>query len=217
MIVMMVTMISTPNPPCPCAIPMQVIQGLSDNGQFGASVSNAGDFNGDGVDDIIVGAPWESPGQLTRAGVSYVIYGKAGGYASPLRVGDVSSSSNPLSSNSSANSSAYFAILGGAASDFSGSVVSGGSDINGDGLADVVIGAYMADASGVQDAGEAYIVYGSGMAGLSSISLDGLSSSGRGVTIRGGSILGFLGFSVASIGDFNNDSTCHILHSVTRA
>jgi hypothetical protein len=93
----------------------------------GDSVSNAGDVNGDGFDDIIV---WGSRCRSQRskfAGESYVVFGSAGGFSANLNL-------------SALNGSNGFKINGIDAYDYSGfSSVS--RDVNGDGFDDLIIGA----------------------------------------------------------------------------
>ena len=56
------------------------IFGAAANDIFGYSVSSVGDFNKDGYDDIIIGATGASPKGRSRAGTSYLIFGKASGF-----------------------------------------------------------------------------------------------------------------------------------------
>ncbi len=53
------------------------INGIDSGDHSGASVSGAGDVNGDGLDDLIVGDRWADPGGISGAGQSYVVFGKA--------------------------------------------------------------------------------------------------------------------------------------------
>ncbi len=58
-----------------------VINGISENDFSGDSVSSAGDVNGDGIDDIIIGAP------LVRSvGATYIIFGSSNGFNSSLEL-----------------------------------------------------------------------------------------------------------------------------------
>ena len=56
-----------------------IIQGDAADDQAGRSVSSAGDVNGDGFDDLIVGAPDGDDGG-SNAGEAYVVFGKASGF-----------------------------------------------------------------------------------------------------------------------------------------
>ena len=103
------------------------------NSMFSFSVSGAGDVNGDGYTDFIVGAPSFTNGQ-TREGCAFVYYGSAGGPTGPW-IGE----SNDDNSN-------Y------------GWSVSGAGDVNGDGYDDVVVGAYGADAGGAH--GKVFVYFG---------------------------------------------------------
>jgi Ca2+-binding RTX toxin-like protein len=80
------------------------------------------------------------------AGESYVVYGKAGGFAASINLDALDPTEG-------------FALNGVNGYDFSGISVSAG-DINGDGLSDLFIGASYADPSGRTNAGETYVVYG---------------------------------------------------------
>ncbi len=63
--------------------PDLIILGAVGGDQFGFSVAAAGDFNGDGKDDFIVGAPYSNSGGI-NVGAAYVIYGANGGPSSDL-------------------------------------------------------------------------------------------------------------------------------------
>ncbi|PPS45141.1 S-layer family protein [Chroococcidiopsis sp. TS-821] len=124
-----------------------VINNVEVNNYSRGSVSNAGDVNGDGYDDLIIGAPnVPSNGQI-RAGQSYVIFGKASGFDASLDLATLDSSDG-------------FVINGINAYDFSGSSVSSAGDIDGDGFADLIIDAPGANFLGQYDAGESYVIFG---------------------------------------------------------
>ena len=61
-----------------------IVEGATSGDFSGWSVSSAGDFNGDGLSDIIVGAMWCQPQGRYSAGSSYVIYGQKAVICIPL-------------------------------------------------------------------------------------------------------------------------------------
>ncbi|MGK7956697.1 MAG: hypothetical protein AB4063_15825, partial [Crocosphaera sp.] len=61
-----------------------VINGIDSFDNSGYSVSSAGDINGDGFDDIIIGAYRAAPNGNYNAGESYVVFGSAGGFSASL-------------------------------------------------------------------------------------------------------------------------------------
>ena len=94
------------------------------NAEFGHSVGTAGDVNGDGYADVIVGAPYYDNGQVDE-GRAFVYHGSAAGL-----------SAAPSWTVESNQTGAYF-----------GHSVGTAGDVNGDGYADVIIGAYLYDLS----------------------------------------------------------------------
>ncbi|HEU0209138.1 MAG TPA: hypothetical protein VFQ78_09170 [Candidatus Udaeobacter sp.] len=113
------------------------ISGSFANESFGASIASAGDVNGDGVNDIIIGAP-RFPLNGADTGRAYIFFGPVAG--------------------SLIASQADVIIFGEAVNDDFGVAVAGGEDINGDGVPDVIVGADQLFAA--EGAGKAYVFYG---------------------------------------------------------
>lgn len=176
--------------------------GFTINGQnredfLGSSVSSAGDINGDGIDDIIVGARFASvndsnfnPPVRVGAGKSYVIFGKRGGNAAQFNLSDL-------------NGSNGFAINGINANDFSGSAVTGIGDINGDGIDDLAVSAPNASVNGKSGAGATYVIFGKPRGWNSEINLSDLNGS-NGFIVNGADANDSTGAAI-SHADLNND------------
>jgi Ca2+-binding RTX toxin-like protein len=161
---------------------------VGEGGGGGESVAPAGDVNGDGFSDVIVGAPYASPrGEFS--GASYVVFGKAGGFASKLNL-------------SSLNGANGFQINGVAKGDQSGSAVASAGDINGDGFADVII-----DTS-IFGGGASYVVFGKASGFAANLELSGLDGS-NGFRIEGAGPR--FGESAASAGDANGDGFADVI------
>jgi len=126
-----------------------VINGINENGYSGNKVSGAGDVNGDGLDDLIIGAFKADAGVFNSdVGETYVVFGKTGGTAVEL------------SAISNDNNLGGFVIKGIAGVYESGISVSGAGDVNGDGLDDVIIGADLAHVGENTEAGRSFVVFG---------------------------------------------------------
>ena len=167
------------------------IFGADINDQLGRSVKGAGDLNGDGFDDLVLGAhEADAAGNAKNgAGETYVIFGSA---------------SLPAVINLATAGSAGLIIYGADAGDQSGIAVSGGGDVNGDGYDDLIIGAQSADAANnaKANAGESYVIFG-GPALPATIDLANLGSNG--MTIYGADGGDTSGFAVSMAGDVNGD------------
>jgi len=109
--------------------------GLAALDELGYSVSGAGDVDGDGFDDLIVGTSFSDPNGLSRAGSAFVFSGATGAQ--------------------------LWRFDGQATGDQLGSSVSGAGDLDGDGFADLIVGAPGTDPNGLSDAGSAFIFAGS--------------------------------------------------------
>jgi hypothetical protein len=164
------------------------IYGAAAADKSGISVSSAGDINGDGYDDIIIGAYLADPYSRSKAGTTYVLYG---GIYEPKNI-DLESFNNTQG----------FAIHGANGYEYSGYSVSFAGDVNNDGYGDVIIGAYRVDVGSKTDAGAAYVIYGN----ITNSDIDlALLTNTQGFAIYGNATDDEFGISVSSAGDINGD------------
>ncbi len=172
------------------------IFGANDYDGSGIAVSNAGDVNGDGFDDLIIGARYGDAASNAKdaAGDSYIVFGKANWSAT-------------LTLDLANLGTAGVTIFGVDVDDYSGISVSGAGDVNGDGFDDVLIGAVGGDYSdnGTENVGESYLLFGkANWSTTPTIDLANLLSS-AGVTFYGVDIRDNSGLEVSSAGDINGD------------
>lgn len=163
------------------------ITGETSGDYAGKALAPAGDVNGDGCDDILIGA-YGNDTIASYAGAAYLIYGSSALTDMSLADADVT----------------YY---GANASDYAGSAVAGAGDVNGDGYDDILIGAYGFDSSG-SNSGAAYVIFGG--TALTSFPLVAAD-----VRFFGQSRGDNAGISVASAGDFNSDGYDDILIGAT--
>ncbi len=157
--------------------------------QAGESVSTAGDINGDGFGDLIIGAPGLDLGETEDTGGAYVVFGGSGLAASVNLAG--------------LNGASGFRVLGTIEGQRLGTSVAGGGDVNGDGYDDIVIGAPDTTIGGKEGAGAAYVVFGASSFGAA-LDIDDLNGS-NGFKIPGAAAFAYTGNAVAHAGDVNRD------------
>ncbi|MEZ6073176.1 MAG: Calx-beta domain-containing protein [Pirellulales bacterium] len=187
-----------------------VVRGATPGARLGVSVSAGGDLNGDGIDDIVVGASrWSPDATRTEAGATFVIYGTPN-FPSVLDVNQITSG----------DGSTGFIVHGangntetGLAGDRFGVSVFSGGDFNGDGLSDLAIGAPRAASDfGSAEVGEGYVIFGRDAsvtpfpAIVEPSSLDGTN----GFIIRGLNEGDHTGTEIA-LGDVNGDALADLI------
>jgi hypothetical protein len=149
--------------------------GEAEGDNAGGAVAAAGDVDGDGLDDLLIGA-CENEYGARNAGAAYLVLGPATGTMTL--------------------SEASARYVGEAEGDWAGTSVAGVGDVNGDGLADLLVGAVGDNAAGV-NTGAAYLVLGH-TAGT-------VSLGSAHAKLTGETDYAYAGQSVAGIGDSNGD------------
>ncbi len=161
-------------------------------------MSGAGDVNGDGFADVIVGAPDSASGLPgSKRGAAYVVFGGRNLGGTTVNLGNLATGG--------------FTIGGFESNAFAGWRVSEAGDVNGDGFADVIVSAYGATAGGGAGSkrGAAYVIFGGPNLGGKFISLFSLGSGG--FTLNGFENSAYAGWSVSGAGDVNGDGFADII------
>lgn len=172
-----------------------IIDGVHGGDRAGAAVGSIADLNGDGRSEILVGAPGMENGAATDAGAAFVVWGQ--GAPGGVDLADPAT-----------GSADGFAMKGEAAGDAAGSAIASITDLNGDGKAEIVVGAPGNDAGGA-DAGAAYVVWGK--PSLSLVRLGNVAAGTGGFKIVGEAAGDGAGRAVATVGDLNGDGKAEIL------
>jgi len=162
------------------------------SGDFGDDVSSAGDLDGDGVEDLVIGC-WlcTSTGGGFRAGRAYV-------YAGPI-------------SGNLGTGDALARIEGATAYDYLGAAVAGAGDVDGDGGDDLVVGAPLYDA-GMTNTGGAFLFYGPLTGSIAASSADAtFEGEGGGVSSAGNYIGHQAGHALTGGFDANGDGYSDLL------
>lgn len=166
------------------------LNGIAATDQSGLAVSNAGDVNGDGFDDVIVGAQQADGDRIGDSGETYIVFGAAGGFAAEIEL-------------SSLDGTNGFVLTGTASVDLSGGTVSAAGDVNNDGIDDLLVGIRNADRPSFNE-GEVVVIYGSTTPFPATRALNGFDGT-DGTVINGGDTNSLTGASLSEAGDVNGD------------
>ncbi|MEO1090956.1 MAG: Calx-beta domain-containing protein, partial [Pseudomonadota bacterium] len=162
------------------------------NGQAGKVVATP-DLNADGIDDIFIGA-----NNVTgAAGAAYVILGTRDEPFADFDLADIPSDRG-------------FVLIGGSAANRLGFAGLEAGDVNGDGYDDLLIGEAGAAPDGVDNAGQALLLYGGPGFSVEAAAASGLAAL-DGLVISGQRSGGLLGRSVGPAGDFDGDGVADFL------
>lgn len=178
------------------------LDGLAAGDRTGFSVSDAGDVNGDGFDDLIIGAPGIDSNR-EKSGAGYVVFGKSAGFNGTFDLSSLDGN-NGFRLNDDHNINVYH-------SELLGHAVSSAGDVNGDGFDDVMIGAPLAGGYEGDYSGNCYVVFGKASGFTAALDLSLINTS------TGFRVNGFLGNEIGRIisnaGDINGDGFDDLIFS----
>lgn len=192
-----------------------VVTGAAPSGHLGTALSDAGDVNDDGIDDLVVAAPFADPRGNRAAGESYVIYGRDAGSGAAI---PGTFSVGRLLPSGGGDGSEGFVMLGTEPDSIAGFSLSVAGDVNRDGIQDLIIGEPAANLPDRFDAGESFVVFGrdaaqGAFAPLLSLSglLPPIGDGSHGFALPGTGPQNYAGESVSAAGDVNGDEVGDII------
>ncbi|MGN1287563.1 MAG: Ig-like domain-containing protein, partial [Bradyrhizobium sp.] len=166
------------------------------------TVASAGDVNGDGIDDLIVGTPGVNLNGQYQVGEAFVIYGSKSGLSNI----DV----NHLTPQQG------FAIQGNTQYGSLGTSVASAGDFNGDGIPDFIVGSL--DTHGNGGVGGAYIIYGKlGTTGSTPVNVGNLTAATGLQIITPPDYNGRYNYQVTGLGDINHDGYSDVAITIGNA
>jgi gliding motility-associated-like protein len=160
---------------------------------------NAGDFNNDGIDDLILGYPQYDEGSVNNSGRAIIWYGKNTAFTSLYGLSTMTVADGTIITSSGTTD--YTGL---------GTSVASAGDFNKDGIDDVIVGAPGRMINGLNSVGEAYIIFGRNTPFPATFSTAGLNAS-TGVVFQGE--LGYeeFGIGVNGLKDINHDGTDDVI------
>ena len=147
-----------------------------------------GDINGDGIGDIIIGAPNASY-SASGSGSAYVVFGRTSKWPASISLANINMTAPATG----------FRLDGAAASDNFGAVLATG-DVNGDGIADLIVVSKNASSN----TGSTYVLFGAKSGQTSTATITTLMNGTAGYKLNGANTNNYSGASVA-VGDVNGD------------
>jgi len=161
---------------------------LSDGDQFGSSVTNIGDLDGDGVNDVVVGVRHDGEGGYNRGAIHIILLNSDGTPKSTVEING-STTNGPI-----LNDSDQFGVS-----------ITNIGDLDGDGVNDVAVGAYLDDNGGSNRGAIHIILLNSDGTPKSTVEINDSTTNGPVL-----SDIDLFGYSVSNIGDLDNDGISDI-------